>query len=139
MKSKSNVDVGLLLLRVITGILFLPHGIAKTLSGFKGVKAMLANNGMTELLWIGAFVGEVIAPICLILGLFSRISGLLIACVMVFAIILTEGSTAFTTTSTTGAFVGELNFLYLILGVTFFILGAGKYSLGIKSNNFLLQ
>ncbi|MCZ2223949.1 MAG: DoxX family protein [Chitinophagales bacterium] len=138
MKSKSNIDISLLLLRLVTGALFLPHGIAKIMRGFGGVKAMLANKGLPEILWVGTFLGEVIAPVCLILGLFSRISGLLIAGVMVFAVILTEGSNAFTTGGS-GGFIGELNFLYFTNGILFFIMGAGKYSLSIKSNKFLLQ
>jgi len=138
MKSLFNVDIGLLLLRIVTGFLFLPHGLAKVSTNFVGVKGMLAKAGLPELLYLGTFVGEIIAPICLILGLFSRISGLLIAFVMVFAIALTDGMAAFTK-GATGGYLGELNFLYLIIGITFFIVGAGKYAIKLKSKHFLIQ
>jgi putative oxidoreductase len=138
MKHLFNVDIALLLLRVVTGFLFLPHGLAKVSSNFAGVKAMLAKAGLPEMLYLGTFVGEIIAPICLMLGLFSRIAGLLIAFVMVFAIALTEGAAAFTK-GATGGYLGELNFLYLIIGITFFIAGAGKYAFKLKSKYFLWQ
>lgn len=137
MKSTKNIDFGLLILRIVTGGLMLPHGIAKLFKGFDAVKNMLQAKGLPEFLWLGVPLTEVLAPILLILGVFTRVSGLMILIVMVFAIYLTIGMGAFQA-GKSGGLTGELNFLFMINGLFLFLVGPGKYALG-KSRKFWAQ
>lgn len=133
----NNTDLGKLVLRLGTGVLMLPHGIAKLQKGHGKIKQMLVEDNLPEWLWMGVPISEVIAPICLILGVCTRLSGLLISVVMVFAILLAKGPEAFYF-GKTGGFEGELNFLFFICGLVITIMGGGKYSL-FKPKNTLLQ
>lgn len=127
-RKKENMDLGLLLLRIATGGLMLPHGIAKIINGHDKIATMLTAKGFPHWLWIGVPFSEVLAPLCLILGVFSRLSGLMLVAVMIFSIFLTTGFGAFTF-GKTGGLSGELNFLFLINGLVLFITGPGKYVL----------
>ena len=49
------------------------HGFAKILHGIGGVKSILTKAGLPEIMAYGSYVGKVIAPIMIILGIFSRI------------------------------------------------------------------
>ncbi len=94
-RKKSNIDLALLLLRVFTGGLMLFHGIAKLIHGHDKIKGLLNTKGLPEVLWLGVPFAEILAPILLIFGVFSRISGLVIAFTMIFALYLTTGFNAF--------------------------------------------
>ncbi|WP_192348716.1 DoxX family protein [Algoriphagus sp. Y33] len=135
--STLNPDLGILLLRIATGGLMVFHGVGKLIQGHDFVKASLAEKGLPTFLWIGAPLGEVLAPLLLILGIFSRLSGLMIAAVMVFALYLGHGMQAFTLTDT-GGLDGELAFLYMFGGLALFFLGGGKYVV-YKTKNDLLK
>lgn len=130
-------DLGLLLLRIVTGGLMLPHGIAKLSNGFDFIKNMLKAKGLPEILWMGVPVAEVLAPVLLILGIMTRLSGLMIAAVMFFAIFLTLGMDAFVS-GKTGGLGGELSFLFMVNGIALMLTGPGKYALG-KSKKYWLQ
>jgi len=123
-----KIDLGKLLLRIAVGSLFLLHGIHKMLHGFDGIKIALVKNGFSEFWWFGCFVGEIIAPICIILGIFSRISALLVVVVMIFSIYLVFGASTFDLNSK-GALVTEANFLFMFSALAIFFLGSGQYSL----------
>src|SRR5690554_6425774 len=114
-----KIDLGKLLLRLGVGGLMLFHGIYKLIYGFQGIKDLLIANNLPELLWIGAFVGEVIAPLCILFGFFTRISALLVAITMVFSIVLKFGIGGFELGST-GAPLVELNLLNLFSSLTLF-------------------
>ncbi|MFA5556918.1 MAG: DoxX family protein [Flavobacteriaceae bacterium] len=123
-----KIDLGKLLLRVGVGGLMLFHGIFKMMHGFQGIKNLLIAKGLPELLWIGAFVGEVIGALCVLLGVFTRISALTIAIVMVFSIYLKFGMGGFEL-GKTGAPLVELNLLYLFSALAIFFVGGGRYAL----------
>jgi len=132
-----KIDLGKLLLRIAIGSMLLLHGIHKMLYGFGGVKTILAKNGLTELWWIGSFVGEIIAPICILLGFFTRISSLLVVAVMIFSLYLVFGASTFDLNSKTGALTTEVNFLYLFSALALYFLGSGRYSLYKKETGLL--
>lgn len=123
-----KTNLGKLILRLGVGGLMLFHGVYKMLHGFEGIKNMLISNKLPEWLWIGVPIGEVIAPLCLILGIFTRVSALLVAVTMVFSIYLAFGMTGFRL-GEHGAPVIELNLLYLFSALSIFFLGAGQYAL----------
>ena len=105
------------------------HGIHKLIDGHEGIRSMLAKANLPEFLWLGVPVGEVLAPLCLILGVFTRSAALLISFTMIMAIYLTQGLSGLMLNQTYGSFNAELNLWHLLVGVSIFFLGSGKYAL----------
>ena len=120
-------DSGKLLLRLTAGLLLLPHGLAK-LGGVDNIAGMLEAKGLPGILSYMVYVGEILVPILLILGLFTRFAGLILAVNMCFAIYLVHGHQFWQFTKT-GGHALELQFFYLMSGVVISLLGAGAYSL----------
>lgn len=121
-------DLGLLILRISTSLLMLFHGAAKLMHGVGGLSKGLAAKGLPEFLAYGVYVGEVIAPVLIIVGLYTRISSIIVAGTMVVAIYVAHGHELFTL-GKFGAPVIELPFLYLIVAITLLFTGPGKYSI----------
>ncbi|MGM5630437.1 DoxX family protein [Apibacter raozihei] len=136
MAKEINADLGKLSLRISVGGLMIFHGIAKLIHGHDFIKEILASKGLPQFLWIGVPTGEVIAPICLLLGVFTRISSLLIVFTMLMTFYLIHGINDFSLSQTGGVKV-ELNLLYLFSSLAIFFLGSGKYSL-YKGNKGIL-
>ena len=84
----SQTDLGKLLLRVALGVLILLHGIAKLKAGPGFVMGVVAKAGLPAALAYGVYIGEVLAPLMLIVGLWTRIAALVVAVNMLFAIYL---------------------------------------------------
>jgi len=123
-----NDDVARLLLRLGFGILMLFHGIHKLIDGIGPVKSMLAAHGLPSWFGYGVFVGELIAPLMIILGLYARAGAVIVAGTMLVAIALTTGFFPLTLTPT-GAPMFELPLLYLLAASALFFTGPGKYSI----------
>lgn len=128
MSTANTDDLGKLILRLTVGILMLFHGIAKLSSGVGSIEGMLAFRGLPEFLAWGVYLGEVIAPLLLIVGAYSRLAGLIIAVNMVFAVFLVHGGHFFMLTQT-GGWRLELQAFFLFGGVAIMLLGAGRFSL----------
>ncbi len=126
-KLPRNLDLALLLLRLSVGGLMLLHGYRKLTEGIDGIRAMVSAHGLPEQVAFGAYVGEVVGPLLLILGFYTRIAGLFVAFNMVLAIWLGFGMDAFTLNEHGGLTV-EMNLLYLFGALALFFSGAGRYS-----------
>ncbi|MCD6258358.1 MAG: DoxX family protein [Helicobacteraceae bacterium] len=124
-------DIAKLLLRLSVGILMLFHGIHKIIHGVGGIKKMLASSGMPEFLAYGVYVGEVIVPLFIILGLYARIASLVLAFNMLVAILLAYGGSLFALGKHGGLAI-ELPLFYFILSLVIFLLGSGRYSVNNK-------
>jgi len=127
-------DIGKLILRVSVSGLMLFHGYAKLSHGVDKIAANLLKSGFPEFLAYGVFLGEIVFPILIIIGLFTRLAALGMGITMVFAIYLVFSEKIFMLTKN-GAPIIELPLLYLLLSFVIFFLGAGKYSLDAKSKN----
>jgi len=123
-------DIAKLLLRVSLGVLILFHGIHKVIHGVGGVKAMLSSGGLPELLAYGVYVGELIAPIFIILGLYGRVASLVLAFNMLVAIFLAYGFSF--SLAKYGGLSMESPLLFFIMSILIFLLGSGKYSVNNK-------
>ncbi|MDB5879306.1 MAG: GntR family transcriptional regulator [Variovorax sp.] len=124
-----NDDTGKLILRLALGILILMHGIAKISSGVGGIAGMLTSHGLPSGLAYLAYIGEVVAPVLLIVGIFTRPAALIIAINMVFAIYLAHMSQLFTI-GKTGGWTLELQGMFLFTAIALAFLGAGRFSVG---------
>ncbi len=123
-------NFGKLILRLTVGGLILFHGVAKIINpaGAMGmITGQLASMGMPAFVAYGVYIGEVLAPLLLILGIFSRIGGLLVVANMVFALVLVHSSQIFTL-SKQGGWALELQGFYLLCGLAVCFLGSGKFA-----------
>lgn len=124
-------DIAKLLLRLTVGVMVLFHGIEKIINGIGGVKHLTVNAGLPEFFAYGVYVGEIVVPILIILGVYARISSLILAFNMLAAIFLAYGDSLFTL-GKHGAPSFELPFLYLVMSVVIFMIGSGKYAVNSK-------
>ena len=124
-------DVARLILRVSLGAMTLFHEADKVVNGIGGVKHLTVKAGLPEFLAYGVYVGELIVPTLIILGLYARMASLVLAFNMVMAIHLAYGSSIFSL-GKHGAPAIEVPFLYLILSLAIFFLGSGKYAINSK-------
>ena len=123
----SHEDAGKLLLRLSVGGLMLFHGMSKLMTGASGIKALLASYGLPEFVAYGTIVGEVIAPIFIILGILTRPSALLVAFTMFVAWLMIGMDKTFLLDKT-GAWAIESLVYFFVSGIALAFLGAGKYS-----------
>lgn len=123
-------DLGKLLLRFGLGGLLLFHGVYKLLNGLGPIKTMLAAHNIPDAVAYGVYLGELVAPVLIIVGLFSRIGGLVIAVNMLVAVLLVHTGALMALTPETGGYALELQAFYLVGGLVVALLGAGRFSLG---------
>ncbi|MDZ5782721.1 DoxX family protein [Marinococcus luteus] len=82
-----NIEAGLLILRVVTGVIFLAHGTDKLLNGMDASTASLGSMGMPDGTAFAVAVIEAAGGILLILGLLTRVVAGLFALIMLGAIV----------------------------------------------------
>lgn len=122
-------DAGKLILRLTLGGLILFHGVSKILNpgSLGGIGGQLMAMGLPASVVYGVYAGEVLAPLMLMLGVFSRIGGLLVVANMLFAIWLVHTSQLFTM-GKSGGWALELQGFYLFCGLAVYFLGSGKFA-----------
>ncbi len=126
-----NDDLGKLVLRLTLGILMLLHGIAKMRYGVSGIEGMVVSQGLPAFLAYGVFVGEVFAPLLVILGFYARIGGLIMAFNMVVAIALAHSSQLLSI-GKTGGWELELQGFFLFTALVVALIGPGKFGINRK-------
>lgn len=125
-----NDDLGKLLLRLMLGGLMLFHGVAKLISGPAAISGMVAAAGFPAELGYLVYVGEVVAPLLLIVGVFVRPAALVIAINMLVAVLLVHTKQLFTLNPNTGAWALELQAFYLFTALAIALLGPGGIRFG---------
>lgn len=125
----NTVDLAKLVLRLNLGILMLLHGIAKLIAGLGPIPAMVAKAGLPPALGYLVYVGEVLAPLLLIVGFWTRPAALVVALNMVVAVLLVHMG-QFSQLTRGGGWALELQAFYFFSAITVMLLGAGKLSLG---------
>jgi putative oxidoreductase len=125
----SREDQGKLVLRVILAILLLFHGVSKLTGGIAFITGMLQKAGLPGALGYLVYIGEVVAPLMILFGVFTRAAALVVVINMIVALLLVH-TKQFFTLSDTGGWALELQGLYLGAAVAVALLGAGRYSIG---------
>ena len=123
-------DIAKLLLRLSLGVLILFHGVHKLIYGIDGVKAMVVAHGLPSFFAYGVYVGELIAPIFIILGVYGRVAAGVLAFNMFVAIYLAYGFAW--TLSKFGGLSWETPLLFFIMSLLVIFLGSGKYAVNSK-------
>lgn len=128
-------DTGKLVLRLALGVLMLLHGMSKLVNGVDGIVGMVTGFGLPAAIAYGVYLGEVIGPLLVIVGLYTRAGALLIAGNMLFALLLAHRAELFTL-APTGGWALELQAMFLFGAVAVLLLGAGRFSVGGTSGRF---
>lgn len=126
-------DLAKLLLRLVLGLLILFHGWAKIKHGVGGIEAMLTVRGWPAFLAWGVYLGEVLAPLLLILGVYTRLGAALVTLNMLVAVALAH-SGHFAHFTSNGGWRLELQAMFLVAAVAVLMLGSGRYALGGRWN-----
>lgn len=122
-------SLGKLIFRLTLGGLMLLHGVAKVTNpgSLEYITGKVVELGLPDILAYGVYIGEVVAPILVIIGLFARIGGLLIAINMVFAILLVHMGDL-TILTQNGGWKLELQAFYLFGGLSLLFMGSGDFA-----------
>ncbi len=125
--SSLSPDAGRLILRLCVGGLLLFHGVAKIMhpGSLDFIAGMLSSNGLPALLAYGVYIGEVVAPLMVIVGYQARTGGLLIVANMALALFLAHSGDFFSLTEH-GGWAVELQISYLLSALAVVFLGSGR-------------
>jgi putative oxidoreductase len=127
MRAFQTEDIGKLVLRLTLGILLIMHGVAKILGGVGGISGMLQNVGLPGFFAYGVDLGEVLAPLLVILGLYARIGALIIVVNMLAALYLAHLGDLFLL-GQGGGWKLELQGFFLFTALAVALIGPGRFS-----------
>ena len=117
-------DVAKLVLRLTVGLLILLHGISKIQGGPGFILDIVEKAGLPDPFGYLVYVGEVLAPILVIVGLWTRVAAVVIAINMIVAVMLVHTGQLLEL-SPEGGWALELQGLYLAVPIAIALLGAG--------------
>ena len=121
-----SANLGKLVLRLMLGGLLLFHGVAKLQRGVDGIVERVAGTGLPAAFGYLVYVGEVLAPILLILGLWTRLAALIVAVNMVVAVSLAH-TAQLAEVGRSGGYALELQMFYFLTAVALMFLGGGRF------------
>ena len=127
----TSEDIGKLVLRITLAILILLHGVSKLQNGIDFISGLVSGAGLPSAFAYLVYIGEVVAPLLVLIGLFTRPAALLIAINMIVAIVLVHMGELFTLTNS-GGWALELQGMFLFTAIAISLLGPGRYSLDAK-------
>jgi putative oxidoreductase len=126
------LDIGLLIIRLVIGALFIGHGAQKLFGwfggyGLKGTGGWFESIGMKPGVTMALFAGlaELIGGILFALGFLTPLAGIMIAGTMLMAIVKVHGPNGLWATS--NGYEYNLTLLAVAIGIA--LIGAGQYSL----------
>ncbi len=113
-------SLGLFIIRLVAGAIFIFHGVSK-LSDMQGTVAFFASLGFGAFLaWAVALI-EVAGGLSLILGLWTKFFGALLAAIMIVAILKVKLAMGFQR--------AEIDLMLLATSVAVIFSGCGRYSI----------
>ena len=121
-------DLGKLILRIAVGGLLLLHGISKLRHGIGGIEKGVLDHGLPHAVGYLVYVGEVLAPLFVLAGLFTRPAALIISINMAVAVWLSHTGTLFQL-GHGGGYALELQAFYFLGGLAIALIGTGRYAL----------
>ena len=124
-----NHSLGLLVMRLTLGGLMLFHGVAKIVhpDSMDFIAGTLSNVGLPTFIAYGIYLGELLAPIMIIMGVFSRFAGVVIVVNMLFAVLLVHTGDVLVLAQN-GAWRLESQAFYLFSALAIVLMGSGRYA-----------
>jgi len=120
-------DLGKLVLRVSLGALLLFHGVFKVQHGVGWIARLLHAHGIPGFVAYGAYLGEVVAPLMIIIGLMTRPAAFVIVVNLAVATLLVKTGAVWDRTGV-GAWALEGEALYFFGALAVMFLGAGRFT-----------
>lgn len=120
-------DLGKLILRLAFSIMMMFHGWHKLIDGIANIQGMLTQHGLPGFIGYGVFIGELVAPLLMVLGIFTRPAALVFSFTMLVAYLLIDPGSVLTLTKV-GAWGAEDIAVYFFAGLAIAFLGSGRYS-----------
>ena len=128
-RDSAGVDAALLILRVVLGLLILLHGVSKLPPPPEFLVTELSQRGLPSLLAYGVYLGEIVGPILIIVGVWTRLGALLIVANMIVAVLVAHSGDVLQLNKQ-GGYELELQAMFLFTAVALVLTGAGRYSVG---------
>jgi putative oxidoreductase len=130
MKINIGENEAKLILRLTVGILVLLHGISKIMNpaAVDFIGSLFSNIYLPAVFAYSIYIGEVIAPIMLIVGYRTKLAALLISFTLFMAIVLAHLGQLFSLNDF-GGWAIELQAMFLFTALAIAGLGAGRYSI----------
>lgn len=126
------MDLGLLMIRLVIGILFIGHGAQKLFGwfggyGLKGTGGWFESIGMKPGVMMALLAGitELFGGVLFTLGLFTPLAGIMIAGTMLMAIVKVHAPNGLW--STANGY--EYNLTLLVVAISMALIGPGQYAL----------
>jgi putative oxidoreductase len=132
MASMANEKAGKFVLRVALGVIVLLHGIAKLKGGIGPITGMVEAQGLPGELAYAVYIGEVLAPIMMILGYYARVGGALVAVNMLVALFLVHRGDLLMLNPQSGGWAVETQELMLFGAIAVMLLGPGQPAINVK-------
>ncbi len=128
-KSQQSEDVGKLILRVMLGGLTVFHGVAKLGDGsaLNWIGRQLSDLGLPSVLAYGVYVGEIVAPLMVLAGVYCRIGAGLMVVNMLFAVGLVH-TAELLTLNEHGGYALELQAFYTFAALAVMLMGSGRFA-----------
>lgn len=101
------------LLRITLALLLLLHGWAKITHGIGGIEKMVASHGLPAWLAYGVYLGEVVAPVLLLIGVWVVPAALIVVGNMLVALALVHTG-HFLSLSSNGGWALELQAFFIV-------------------------
>jgi putative oxidoreductase len=114
-----------LLLRFTTAGLMLFHGVGKLMHGVGPISGLLDKVGMPAWFSYGVLLGEVVAPLLVICGVWVRLAALVMAINMAVAVALAHASELFSV-GETGGYALELQAFFFFCSLVIAWLANGR-------------
>ena len=127
MKIEKQTHTALLIVRLTAGLLIILHGIGNLRSGYTFIGSVMENAGLPPFFAYGSFIGEIVAPVLMILGFRARLASLVLTFTMLVAIFLAHAGDILALNAF-GGWAIELQAFYLSGGLAIFFSGAGKHA-----------
>lgn len=124
-----GIDSALLILRLVLGILVLLHGISKLPPPPAGIADTLVKANLPAVLAYGVYVGEIVAPILLVIGVWTRLAAIVIVINMAVAVLMAHAGDLFKL-GDQGGYALELQAMFLFVALALALTGAGRLSVG---------
>jgi putative oxidoreductase len=121
-------DLGKLILRLSLGILVLLHGIAKLKGGIGFISPMLTPLGLPPWVSYGVYIGEILGPLMVILGLFARTGAFFIFVNMIFALLLVHRGELLMM-GKQGGWALELQGMFMFTALALTLMHPGRYAM----------
>jgi len=122
-------DLGKFILRTTLAVLLLFHGVSKIMHGIDPIIGMIVKAGLPSFIAYLVYIGEVLSPLLVLVGVWTRLAAIVIAINMTVAVLLVHTSQFFTLAKS-GGWALELQAFYFIIALTVALLGAGRFSIG---------